>query len=87
MSMEYKKLIKDFSSVLNQNNIFIISSKFNDKIAAKNITILHLEKENETLRDILEIIACVNSTRIINEKLNNNIKQINKLKSLYQEEI
>lgn len=87
MSMEYKRLIKDFSSVLNQNNIFIISSKFNDKIAAKNITILHLEKENETLRDILEIIACVNSTRIINEKLNNNIKQINKLKSLYQEEI
>jgi len=85
--MEYKRLIKDFSSVLNQNNIFIISSKFNDKIAAKNITILHLEKENETLRDILEIIACVNSTRIINEKLNNNIKQINKLKSLYQEEI
>jgi len=85
--MKYKNLIRDFSSVLNQNNIFIISSKFDDNIAATNITILHLEKENETLRDILETIACASSTRIINEKLNNNIKQINELKSLYQEEI
>jgi len=85
--MKYKRLIKDFSSVLNQNNIFIISSKFDSITAAQNITILHLEKENETLRDILETIACVNSTHIINEKLNNNIKQINELKSLYQKGI
>lgn len=82
-----KKLIQDFSFALSQNNIFIISSKFDSKAAIQNITVLHLEKENETLHDILETIACESSTRIINEKINNNIKHIKELKSLYKEEI
>lgn len=82
--MEYKKMIEDFSLALEKSNIFIVASKYEWDGAAHKLFILHLEKENETLMEILETIACSNSSNIIQEKINNNIKKIKELNLLYQ---
>jgi len=84
-----KKLIQDFSSALKaeQANLFINPEKFSDISLAKNAVILHLEKENITLYDILETIACANTSKIVTEKINENTTRIKELKSLFYKEI
>lgn len=77
-------MIADFSLALERSNIFIVSSEYEWDGAAHRLLVLHLEKENQTLSEILESIACSNSSKIIKEKIQNNNKKIKELNLLYQ---